>query len=187
MNAAAEKAPADFAPYYFLGRYYDSERSDFATAEKYFRQALERNPNHARSHYHLGYCFEVEQNMPAAEKEYQRAIELAGDLTYEAPYRGLARLQLAANQPAKALPFAKQAVELAPRQAAPHKLLARIYSELGNEAEAAPEWERAAALDPTDASTLYRLYRTYTALEKVEKAKSALARYKKTAARYGTN
>jgi Tfp pilus assembly protein PilF len=189
MGEAAERAPDDFAPYYFLGRYYDSDLTDFAMAGKYFRQALDHNPNHARSHYHLGYCYEVEQKLESAEKEYKRAIELAEEqgARHEAPYRGLARLQMAAHEPAKALPYARQAVELAPRQAAPHKLLARIYSELGREAEAAPEWERACALEPAEASTLYRLYRTYAALEQTEKAKAALARYKKTAARYGTN
>jgi tetratricopeptide (TPR) repeat protein len=185
IRAAQAKQPEDFAPYYYLGRYYDSELTDFSRAAEYFQQALARQPDHFRSHYYLGHCYEAEQKIEQAEAEYRRALELSSDDTL--PYQGLARLELSANRPAEALGFAKRAVELAPGDAGGRKLLARALADLGRNAEAAAEWKTGAELDPTDASTLYRLYRGYLSLGDTEKAGAALARYKEIAKLYGTN
>jgi tetratricopeptide (TPR) repeat protein len=189
MREAQQKEPADFGPYYYLGRYYDSEMSDFKEAARYFQQALARQPDRARSHYYLGHCLEVEQKPDQAEAEYRKAIELAErkGATDGLGYQGLARLRLSANQPAQALPFAKRAVALGPRDSAAHKLLARAYSDLGSTAEAAAEWKLSSELDPTDAPALYRLYRCYVSLGEDEKSRAALAEYKRIAALYGTN
>jgi tetratricopeptide (TPR) repeat protein len=189
IRAAQQKDPADFASYYYLGRYYDSELSDPVRAAEYFRLALARQPDHVRSHYYLGHCYESEKKPDQAEAEYRQAAELAkrqrtGD---GLPCQGLARLRLSANQPAEALPFAKRAVELESRDSAGHRLLARIYSDLGLQPEAAVEWKIASELDPTDASALYRLYRCYESLGEPEKGRAALAQYRRVAALYGTN
>lgn len=183
MRQARDQQPDDFAPYYYLGRYYETDLTDFPQAAALFRQALERNPDHLRSRYYLGHCLESEQKPEQAEAEYLRARKLSDGLAEQ----GLARLRLAANRPADALPFARQAVQLAPRDATAHKLLARVYSELDREKEAAPEWKLATTLDPTDAAALYRLYRTYQSLGDSLQAKSTLDQYQKIAARYGTN
>lgn len=189
MNEALQKQPSDFAPYYYLGRYYDSELTDFAKAATYFREALRRNPDHFRSHYYLGYCYEVEQKIDQAEAEYVRSRELAElqGVKDGLPYQGLARLRLAADRPAEALMLARRAVELGPRDPAGHRLLARTLGDLGRHAEAASEWKISAALDPTDSQALYRLYRCYLVLGETEKARDTLARYRKIAALYGTN
>jgi tetratricopeptide (TPR) repeat protein len=190
IRAAQQKQPEDFAPYYYLGRYYDSELTDFSRAAGYFEQALARRPDHVRSHYYLGHCYEAEQKVEHAKAEYRRALELAesqGSNDGSLPYQGLARLELSANRPAEALGFAKRSVELGPRDAAGHKLLAKTYSDLGRDSEATAEWKMAAQLDPTDASALYRLYRGYLSIGEAEKAEQALARYKQIAASYGTN
>ena len=189
MRAAQQRQPADFSPYYFLGRYYDSDVEDFAQAAGYLQQALARQPDHVRSHYYLGHCYEMEQRIEQAEAEYRRAVELAErqGAKESLPYQGLARLRLSGNRPAEALALAERAVEFAPRDAPSHKLLARAYSDLGRVAEAVAEWKASSSLDPTDASTLYRLYRGYLSLGQAEKARVALAEYQKTAGRYGTN
>jgi tetratricopeptide (TPR) repeat protein len=189
MRAAQQKQPEDFAPYYYLGRYLDSELTDFSAAADSFKQALARQPDHFRSHYYLGQCYEAMGKPEQAEAEYRRALELTERQESGAglPYQGLARLRLAGNRPAEAMAFAKRAVELGPRDASSHKLLARAYSDLGQSAEAMVEWEASAELDPTDAVPPYRLYRGYLSLAETEKAKSALAQYQKVAALYGTN
>jgi len=189
MGEARSKQPGDWAPYYYLARYYDSEVTDFAKAAEYFQQALERNPAHYRSHYFLGHCYEAQQKSEQAEREYRRALELAEQQGVDdsLPYQGLARLRLAASRPAEALPFAGRAVELGPRDAAAHKVLARVCSELGRNTEAAAEWRTAASLDPTDAAAWFRLYRSYLALGEKAKAREALVQYRKIAALYGTN
>ena len=190
MRAAQQKQPEDFAPYYYLGRYFDSELADFSLAADNFQQALARQPDHFRSHYYLGHCYESLGKLEAAEAEYRRALELTerpGSGSDGLPYEGLARLRLSENRSTEAMAFAKRAVELGPRSATSHKLLAKAYSDLGRSAEAIVEWETSAELDPTDAVPLYRLYRGYLSLVQTEKAKSALAQYKKIAALYGTN
>ena len=189
IRAAQQKQPADFAPYYYLGRYYDSELADSVRAAEYFRQALALQPGHIRSHYYLGHCYEVDQKTEQAEAEYRQAAQLAErqGANEGLPYQGLARLRLSANRPAEALAFAKRAAELESTDSAGHKLLARAYSDLGSNLEAAAEWKIASDLDPTDASALYRLHRCYDLLGEAEKSRAALAQYRKIAALYGTN
>ncbi len=189
MREAIEKDAADFAPYYYIGRYYDSELTDFPRAAEYFQQALARNPDHIRSHYYLGYCHEVEQKFAPAELEYTRALERAGKhgSADGLPYQGLSRIRMTQRRTSDALPLARRAVELGARNAASHKLLARVYSELGRNADAAGEWKIASTLDPTDASILYRLFRSYLALGQAANAQEALSLYKNIAALYGTN
>ncbi|HWB99934.1 MAG TPA: tetratricopeptide repeat protein [Bryobacteraceae bacterium] len=183
MRQVLAERPQDFAPYYYLGRYYESDLTDFAQAAALFRQAIERNPTHWRSHYYLGHCLEVQQKWAEAEAEYQQARSLGDGLAEQ----GLARLRLAADRPAEALPLARKAADLAPRDAATHKLLARVYSEIGREKEAAAEWKLATTLDPADVSSLYRLYRAYQSAGDVAQAQAALKQYQKIVARYGTN
>jgi tetratricopeptide (TPR) repeat protein len=190
MKEAMLKQPADFAPYYYLGRYYVSnDATDFAGAAGYFQEALERAPNHYASYYYLGHCHEAERKLKDAELEYHRSMELAeaaGEI-FALPRQGLARLRLLENRPTDALEFATQAVKLTPNDAASHEVLARVYAALGRAVQAASEWERVAALDPTNPAPYYRLYRTYSNLGNKEKADGALAKYKILVAMYGTH
>ena len=190
IRAAQQKQPDDFAPYYYLGRYFDSDLSDFSQAADNFRQALARRPDHFRSRYYLGHCYEAQGKPEQAESEYRKALELAdreGASDIGLPYEGLARLRFAANRADEALVFASRAVECLPRDAAAHKLLAKGYWDLERNAEAVKEWEISARLDPTDAPALYRLYRGYLSFHQTEKARSTLAQYKHIAALYGAN
>ena len=185
---AMRKQPSDFAPYYYLGRYYASKDApDLSRAAGYFQQALKRNPNHHASHYYLGYWHETAREFKDAEQEYRRSMELAqvAGKKYALPYQGMARLRLLENRPAEARPFASQAVELAANDAENHVVLAKVYTALGSIVEAAPEWERAAFLDPTDPVPHYHLYRTYSTLGNKEEAQQALGKYNALIAIYG--
>ena len=187
MNEAIRKQPEDFAPYYYLGRYYASnEMEDFDRAAEYYQKAIGRNPRHFQSYYYLGHCYEVKRKLEDAERQYQQAIEFAEAVgaKFAPPYRGMASLRLLENRPADALQFAKRAVELAPNDAEGHTELAKAYAALGREAEAVPEWEQAATLNPTDASPYYHLYRIYLAIGNEEKANSAYAKFKRLSSMY---
>jgi tetratricopeptide (TPR) repeat protein len=186
MEAAQRKQPADWAPYYYLGRYYDSDQQDFAQAELYFRKALERNPDHFRAISYLGYCLESTGRKPEAAGQYRRAIALVerARARFSHPYQRLA-LVLLAQDPTSALPFARKAVEQAPEEAASHKALAQVEAALGHGSAAIRAWESAAALDPTDSSVPYRLYRAHLAAGDRAKADAALAAYQRIAALYG--
>lgn len=190
MKEAMLKQPADFAPYYYLGRYYVSPYApNFTRAASYFQEALERNPNHYASYYYLGYCHEAERKLKDAEREYRRSMELADGegRKFALPRQGMARVRLLETRPAEALQFAVQAVEMAPNDAASHAVLAKVYTALGQPAQATPEWERAAALDPTDPAPWYHLYQAYSKLGNKENASRALTKYQKLITLYGND
>ncbi len=190
MHEAAQKSPDDFAPYYYLGRYYASiDVSDFNKGAEYLCMVIKRNPKHFHSHYYLGYCYEATRQSAKAEEEYRQSVELAerSSAKFALPYQGLGRLRLLENRPAGALSLARRAIELAPDDPESHKLLARAFEALSRPAEAAPEWERAAALDRTDAIPYYHLFQTYSALGKPAQARAALAKFQKLSTMYGTN
>ena len=190
LEEASRKEPSDFAPYYYLGRFYSSgESPDFSRAAGYFQQALKRNPTHYASHYYLGYCHEIERKFRDAEQEYRRSMELAevAGNKYGLPYQGMTRIRLLENRPAEARQFAIRAVEFAAGDVESRIVLARVYDALGLTVQAAPEWERAALLAPTNPLPLYHLYRTYSALGNMEEANRALRKYNSLIAIYGSN
>jgi tetratricopeptide (TPR) repeat protein len=188
MQEAMRKQPSDFAPYYYLGRYYASnDAADFSRAAGYFQEALKRSPDHYASHYYLGYCRESERELKEAEREYHQSMQFAeaAGAKYGLPYQGMARVRLLENKPADARQFATQAVQFAENDAASHVVLARVYTALGEAIKAVPEWERAAILDPTNPVPYYHLYRTYSVLGNKEKANLAVTRYNALIAVYG--
>lgn len=188
MHRAIQARPEDFAPYYYLGRYYVSSNSnDFARAADYFNEALKRNPDHPSSRYYLGYCDEIGRELDSAEKEYARSTELseAAGEKFALPYQGIARIRLLEDKPAEALEAASRAVGLAPNDSASHIVRAKALDALHRGTEASAEWERAATLDPTDVVICYHLYQSYSALGRKEKASAMLAQYRKLSAMYG--
>jgi tetratricopeptide (TPR) repeat protein len=168
MRSVIAETPGDFAPYYYLGRHYDTDLRDFRTAASYFESAAERNRGHAPSYYHLGFCRERLGQFEASAKAYEQARALRKD--YALSWLGLARVRLTTGPVKEAEALAKEAVRLAPADAAAHRVLARALSAAGKPGEAAAAWRRIAALDATDASAHYHLYRFY--LVKGDKAKA---------------
>lgn len=187
MNEAMQKEPEDFAPYYYLGRYYVSEEiGDFSKAAEYFQKAIKQKPDHYESYYYLGYCYEAQRNVENGERCYQQSLKIAQGKGIKFPlaYEGMARLRLLQNKPAEALEYAQHSVELSPNVASSHQVLAKTYEALGRPTDAIPEWELVAKLDPTDSSPHYHLYRIYQATGREDKAKLAYAQFKKLSAIY---
>ncbi len=187
MEAAIQMQPGDFAPYYYLGRYYNSEVDDFTKATELLTKALEREPNHLRSRYHLGYCLEAKRELQQAARQYEEAIRIAEgrDERFALPYQGLARIRLLLSQPAEALGFARKAIAIDPDDAESYRSLAKAFTRLGNNAEAARALEKVADLEPADAAVHYQLFRLYSKSNEKKKAQAALEQYRKLSAIYG--
>jgi len=179
MAEAIRRDPDDFAPYYYLGRYYDSDLDDAEQAARWFREALSRNPDYERARSHLGNCLERQGRMEEAEAAYRASASVP------LSQLGLARLMLAGGDNASALSFVERAAAGDPRDSAAPKLAARIYTALGRPRDAVRALERAAALAPREASTHYQLYRAWQSLGDTAKAGMALREFERLRDVYG--
>lgn len=164
MRALIAADPANPAPYYYLGRYQDSDVTDFAAAAASFQEVLKRRPNHAKSHYYLGHALEAQGLMAEARSHFGRARAIDPGLALARD--GLARLELAANNSAAAL--AHNPADL--------KLRGRILLRLERWAEAAKCLCEAVEADTTDSTLWVLLHRAYRELGEEDKAAEALVR-----------
>jgi tetratricopeptide (TPR) repeat protein len=179
MAQAIRQDSADFGPYYYLGRHYDSDVDDAEQASRWYREALQRNPDYARARSHLGNCLERLGRTEEAQANYEASAALS------LSQLGLGRLMLAAGEPAAALSFVGKALVIDPRDPAALKLSARIYMELNCPGDAARALARAVAASPRDPSTQYQLYRAWQSLGNATKAAAALAEFERLRAVYG--
>lgn len=94
LNAAIEKNPNDPNLYNVMGRVYETGLKDNASAEKYFKMALDKNPelidamsNLGRIYYNQGVNKLSEANMINDSKQYQDALaEAKAFFTQALPY-----------------------------------------------------------------------------------------------------
>ncbi len=179
MAEAIRKDPDDFAPYYYLGRYYDSDLDDTEQAARWFREALKRSPNYGPARSHLGNCLERLGRTKEAEAAYRASASVP------LSQLGLARLMLAAGDSASALSFVERALAGDPRDSAAPKVAARVYTALDRPLDAVRALESAAALAPRDASTQYQLFRVWKSLGDATKAAAALREFERLRAVYG--
>jgi tetratricopeptide (TPR) repeat protein len=179
MEEAIRLNSSDFGPYYYLGRHYDADVDNPEEAARWFRQALERNPDHPRSRAYLGSCLERLGRSSEAEAAYSASAGTAESQL------GLARLRLAAGDANAALQHVQKALAIDSRSAKAQKLAARIYLSLGRTNDAAEALESAAHLAPQDAAIHYQLYRTWQTLDQQTKAVAALKEFERIRAIYG--
>lgn len=179
MAEVIRRDPSDFAPYYYLGRHYDSDVDDAGEAVRWLRLALDRKGGYDRARSHLGNCLERLGKIVEAEAAYN------GSLTVPESQLGLARLRLAAGNAPSALQFVQKAIELDLKDARAQKLAARIYGALNRPKDAVQSLEAAAALAPRDASLRYQLWRLYQSAGEREKAAAALRDFERLRTIYG--
>jgi tetratricopeptide (TPR) repeat protein len=175
MEKAAQLAPSDDEPFYYLGRYFESTRDNFTRALEFFNKALKLKPDNARALYHQGYCLQMLNRREEAEKSYERAIALTAKdgERFSWPYQGMAILLLR-KDPQRALDFARKAVELEPGEPSNHVTLARVDEQLGRPLNAIVELEKAAKLDPTNPAPHYSLARLYRKIDNPDEAQTQL-------------
>lgn len=179
MAEAIRRDPADFGPYYYLGRHYDSDVDNADEAVRWFRLALERNDGYAPARSHLGNCLERLGRTAEAEAAYKASLSLAQSQV------GLARLRLATGDARLALTFVLKAMALDPRDVSALKLAARVYGVLDRPKDAVAVLESAALLAPRDASIRYQLSRVYQSAGDAMKSAAALRDFERLRAIYG--
>ena len=166
MKKAAALDPHDATPYFYLGLYRWTIRSDAAGALEFFNKALQLHPDDWKSLYQSGNCLEQMGKLTEARAQYSKAIDLVqkNDDPFGWPYQGMARLLLD-ERPEAALDFAKKAVSLQPDEYSNHLILAKVYERLGNLPDAIREAEAATVRNPTDSTSRYALYKLYRQAE----------------------
>jgi tetratricopeptide (TPR) repeat protein len=186
MEKAAQLAPSDDEPFYYLGRYFESTRDNFTRALEFFNKALKLKPDNTRALYHQGYCLQMLNRKEEAEKSYERAIALTAKdgERFSWPYQGMAILLLR-KDPQRALDFARKAVELEPGEPSNHVTLARVDEQLGRPLDAIVELENAAKLDPTNPAPHYILARLYRKVDNPDGAQVQLKIFQELNALYG--
>jgi tetratricopeptide (TPR) repeat protein len=179
MLEAIQRNPNDFAPYYYLGRYYNSDLDNAKEAVHWFNEAVTRNPSFQPARAHLGNCLERLGRTDEAEEEYLAAASMPQSQL------GLARLRVAAGDASGALALIEKAQAGDRLNAAAPKLAARVYSALNRPQDSIHSLETAAMLDPRDPSTQYQLYRAYQSIGDPVKAASAFREFERLRAIYG--
>lgn len=187
MHRVIEIDPRASRPWYNLGRYYESARSDFSGALKFFEKAKELEPEDEKSWAHIGYCLEVSGRVDEARRAYATAISLVETrrVRLSLPYQGLSRL-LMENQPESALQFAQKAVQMEPDADSNRLALAKAYERLGKLPEAVTELREAIRLNPTDLVPRRLLVRFYAQLGREDAAREELKTIQEISQVYGT-
>jgi tetratricopeptide (TPR) repeat protein len=162
MKKATALDPQDSTPYFYLGLYRWSIRSDAAGALEFFDKALQLHPDDWKSLYQAGNCLEQVGKLPEARDRYTKAIALVekNKDPFGWPYQGMARLLLD-EKPEAALDFATKAVTLQPDEYSNHVILAKVYERLGKLPDAIREAEIASTRNPNDSTARYALYKLY--------------------------
>jgi len=190
MSRANQRMPSNFAPYYYLGRYYVSvEVADFQRAEVLLSKAIQYDPTNARSIYYLALCQESAGGLEKAESSYKQVLNMphASPHYLDLAELGLARVTMSTNRHAEAFIHAQKVEAALPQEVEAHTILARLYAERGDSQKAVSEWKVAKSLDPTNTSAYYNLYRLYLRAGDKTLADEAFKQYKAISKLYGTD
>ena len=147
-------------------------KKDFDAARRQLASVAETYPHFPYIHYAFGRVLIDASDIPAAIAEFKREIEEGHD-------RVLPLLQIAACQykvdPDAGLPYARQAVALAPQSPFAHYLLGLLLANTGDEKKAIPELEIARGAFPTDRRVYWSLASAYASTGRAQDAAKARA------------
>jgi TolB-like protein/Tfp pilus assembly protein PilF len=144
---------------YLRGRYFWNKRSeeDLCTAQKYFEQAIEKDPGYALAYsgladtyFYRGYSFgrmAPKDAMPKARAAALKALELDDALAESHVSLALVRFFFDWDWPGAERGF-QRALELNPNYATAHHAYSALLAATGRKQEAIAEAQRALELDP---------------------------------------
>lgn len=160
---------------------YDAAHGDLEAAIKAYAELAANAPKFHNVQFACGRFLLAQHRDAEAVEAFRREIE-------NTPNHLLARLGIAGikltDDPAGGLPYAQQAVQLAPRLAEAHFLLGATLLGLNQTTQAIAELETAAKLDPNVPKIYFQLRRAYARAgrrEDAARANEAFIRLSKTA------
>ena len=133
LRTAVEKSPEASEPYYHLGVAYVN-LEQYRNALEAMQAAVKRNPNSPQYHLRVAYLENQLLNLPEAEREYKKALELDPEY-FEAHLEYGKSLELQGRIDGALAEFA-EAAKLRPESPEPHTSLAEMYAQIGEVAKA---------------------------------------------------
>lgn len=146
-----------------------------AEAEALFKQVIEKAPGAGPAHYSLGLLAMKRKDLPAAETEFRKDIELRPQ--EPRAYIALATLLGASRRPDEALALLQGVAGSFGENAAFQFTLGVAAMNAGRDAEARPVFERCAQLDPSNAEAQYYLGTLAMGRDEIPAATSHLQKY----------
>ncbi len=138
---------------------FQGARGNRADADAVYARLFQQFPGIPKLHHSYGYYLVGAGDSAKAEAEFR--AELAAD-PKSAPARcGLAHLALERDEPAQAVPLAREAANLTPDSGAAHFLLGKAMLRLGQAGHAIVELETARELEPASSKIGYTLLEAY--------------------------
>jgi Flp pilus assembly protein TadD len=170
--------PKDTEGWYYLGRTKYNENR-FEEAISAFEQCLKLDPENVKAEDNLGLAYAGLGRTAEATAAYRNAITWQEHQVIKdfGPYLDLGTLLLEQNQVVEAVPYLRQAVEIAPAESRTHEQLGRAYSQLDQLPQAQDELESAVRLASEVARLHFILGQVYRKEGLAEKAKLEFARY----------
>ncbi len=186
MRKASSENPLDTRPYFYLGRYRELIKSDFAGALAFFKQAAQIKPDDAQIVYHQGYCLAQLGRREEARERYLKAISLGEEQGshFGWPYQGMANLCMVDNLE-EALRWAQKAVEVDRNEYTNQVILAKLLHKLGKKQDALRAARAAVTLNPASSTARYVLFQIYREAGDQKAAQSELEVFQKLKALYG--
>lgn len=161
FSKVTEERPSDADAWYLLGRTQYNE-DQFADAIASFKKSLALRPRNVEAENNLGLAWQALNKSDNAAAAYRRAIAWQSAHPVDAqPYLNLGVLLADQGHPRQAIPWLRQAAQLAPRNPRVHEELARALESSNRLPEAQHELEQAVALAPDASGPHFKLGRLY--------------------------
>ena len=157
--------------------------NDLARADEYAQRLLTRYERTPNVHYYVGTLRGFEGKKEDAEKEFRRELELSPQ--HVGALIELARMDVEADRLAEGEEFAKQAVEVDPKNPETHHILGRLLLATDHVRESVKELETAKQLAPDAATIRSHLAMAYFRLGRKDEAKAEMAAFSELKSKEG--
>jgi tetratricopeptide (TPR) repeat protein len=177
LTKMLEWAPNDSEGWYYLGRIkYNENRFDESAHA--FQQSLKLDPKNVKAEDNLGLAYAGLGLTEDAILAYHTAMDWQKDAPEKnpGPFIDLAGILLDQNRSEEAIPFLRQAIEIAPQDSRSHELLGKAFARLEQFPQAQAELEKAVTLAPENPNLPCMLGPVYRKQGQTERAQAALDR-----------
>jgi tetratricopeptide (TPR) repeat protein len=156
---------------HFLGRAI-LNRNAAAEAKPWLEQAVAKGDNNAQYHLYYAWALLDSGDLPTADKEITRTLDLDKSLGFA--YWLRAEVELRSGRNAEAIIWAKQALSITPALYQAHGTMGSAHYAMGNEEPAIAEFSQAIKADPKNPKAVFWRYEIAYIREQQNRTASAL-------------